>query len=107
MNIQRLRDVYNIRRVVCQGGAIFINKAKVINYFHSEEDVKKRADFLKKEYGLSGGACSGYMCFDFKPSEGVVIKRSDWTIVKKLTWIKLAQLIDAYILTDLYKAGMN
>ena len=83
---------------VLQNGSGFANgKMRIQTLYASEHDPKKRADYLKDEYGLGGRSWTfsdGSRGFVDYSAKGMLIRNYEHDVERRLRWPEVEKMLD-------------
>jgi N12 class adenine-specific DNA methylase len=88
-----------------RGSGIESEKMRIYSFFIREKAVKKRIDFLKKEYGTGGTHTMNGVGYEGHSGKGITLSRGDISMPYDkvtLSWSQVAKRIDILINTDRY-----
>ena len=95
-----------IDSVLMRGSGMSEGKMRIASFFLNEPDIAKRADFLKKEYGIGGSSHAiGGVGWEDHDSKGITLSRDDITMpYDKVTvsWQQAAKRIDVLMKNNQY-----
>ena len=84
---------------VLQNGSGFVNgKMRIQTLYANEHDPKKRADYLKDEYGLGGRSWTfsdGSRGFVDYSAKGMLIRSYEHDVERRLRWTEVEKMLDA------------
>ena len=96
---------------VLQNGSGFANgKMRIQTLYASEHDPKKRADYLKDEYGLGGRSWTfsdGSRGFVDYSSKGMLLRSYEHDAERRLRWPEVEKMLDALFRDGRYLSGQE
>ena len=96
---------------VLQNGSGFVNgKMRIQVLYASEHDPKKRADYLKDEYGLGGRSWTfsdGSRGFVDYSAKGLLIRSYEHDVERRLRWPEVEKMLDALFRDGSYLSGQE
>lgn len=101
MTLQKVNDMYRIRRAIQMANSTIGSRVKIYELFIKETDKEERAKGLKSIYYTIGGVCTPFIDYDYN-RKGIIVRRKDWTVIVKLTWAQLVPLIDSFLIAGTY-----
>ena len=91
---------------VLQNGSGFVNgKMRIQTLYANEHDPKKRADYLKDEYGLGGRSWTfsdGSRGFVDYSAKGMLIRSYEHDVERRLRWTEVEKMLDALFRDGIY-----
>ena len=89
-----------------QNGSGFVNgKMRIQALYSNEHDPKKRADYLKDEYGLGGRSwifSDGSRGFVDHSAKGMLIRSFEHDVERRLRWTEVEKMLDALFRDGIY-----
>ena len=87
-----------VNRVLQNGSGFANGKMRIQTLYASEHDPKKRADYLKDEYGLGGRSWTfsdGSRGFVDYSAKGMLIRNYEHDVERRLRWPEVEKMLDA------------
>ena len=94
-----------VNRVLRDGSGFSNGKMRIQALYLSEHDPKKRADYLKEEYGMGGRSWTfsdGSRGFVDYSSKGMLIRCYEHDVERRLRWTEVEKMLDLLFREDQY-----
>jgi len=94
-----------VNRVLRDGSGFSNGKMRIQALYSSEHDPKKRADYLKEEYGMGGRSWTfsdGSRGFVDYSSKGMLIRCYEHDVERRLRWTEVEKMLDLLFREDQY-----
>lgn len=94
-----------VNRVLRDGSGFSNGKMRIQALYSSEHDPKKRADYLKEEYGMGGRSWTfsdGSRGFVDYSSKGMLIRCYEHDVERRLRWTEVEKKLDLLFREDQY-----
>ena len=99
-----------VNRVLQNGSGFANGKMRIQTLYASEHDPKKRADYLKDEYGLGGRSWTfsdGSRGFVDYSSKGMLLRSYEHDAERRLRWPEVEKMLDALFRDGRYLSGQE